>query len=336
MALAFSQSYTFSHADYAWGGDDAALFQNGLYDLKEMFVAAGWTVKGSHDGQGNFGNNDDVDHWSSPSQIDRNPTSNDPWVVLEAPAGFPTNFTLLIYCNFVTTNANLGRLSFVSSPSGGFFTANGGTNGSATTIPTATDQTAHFTNVYTFEDGVGYSQHFAVSADETQHFLLIQNGNVKTTFFCLSVVDNPPSGLDDGVVWCCLNGGNAGFSEDYFDPAYGNALDPVLHYSAANWRGEFSGTVRALYVADRGFNNSAFHAQQFVPSSNEVTLTPCELFGSVSANDGYNGTVPDLYWGPEFLHSKGLGDAVDGSINWYACGGLIIPWDATERLPRGF
>jgi hypothetical protein len=329
MALAFEKTYNFYHWTKSYEGSQENHARETLYNLKELFVSAGWIVESSHDGGGtNLGNNDQVDHWTSTSVFSR-PGGNDPWIVLKAPALFGA-LQICIVCNYSSGTSWLHRWDVFVSPSAGFGSANGGSDGTATAAPTATDQTSDISDDY-YAVPAHTEWHIAAATDDSQFIILNRTGAVTQTLMVFSNVNNPPAELDNGIAYYCYTGAN---SNPTADADAGNLGDGSEHYTTARWRGSISGTNRAMYLGSRGYNNGSMHANQIVQDDAKITLYPCDLMCNVTTIQGYYGTIPDLYYGANNQHNIGLGDALGGPINWYSLGSLIVPWDNSQPLPR--
>lgn len=114
-----------------------ALKGNGSWTDKDggaVASAGNWTVKGSSDGVGGFGNGDGVDRWAAATNlIWANPATNHSWIVLEQ-TGIPGavgNLQICIDCRYTGASYNA---DIVTSVSAGF------AGGTATARPTAADE----------------------------------------------------------------------------------------------------------------------------------------------------------------------------------------------------
>jgi len=116
-----------------------------MKDAMVGFATSGWTVIGSSDSVAS--GMDATDRWSVIGDVVAgDPGNAHSWIVLEQPgiqfAGKTNPLQLLMTMNGAVSGPNHIARSFVISVGDGFGTANGGTDGSTTTDPTATDQWA--------------------------------------------------------------------------------------------------------------------------------------------------------------------------------------------------
>lgn len=336
MPISLSQAYSHfvQERDYNPDTVNYENFQEILYDLKEAIIAGGqWTVWGSHDGQDNLGNNDAVDRWTSPSQINRTLSNRDPWIVLEGPVGMGSP-QICIAAEYSSGQSWMGRVSIVVSPSGGFGVSGGGTDGTTTARPTATDEDKQVDALagnlaLSGTDDCARTTVAAEGADGSL-FLWFRQGQQTILFGAVVKTVNAPVALDNGVVWM--------FRSD--TPSSANQLSPELnsarqavHFGAANWRGMVSGTFRAMYLGTRGWNGGSFALRTSVRQGNAVPVSQADLFASDLAAQGYYGTIPDLYYCLQLLFRVLLGDTAGGAPKFIALDSLIVPWDPTAAKP---
>ena len=337
MPLAHSKTYNFQHFVKAYDGTaNNALHEEHSFAIKDAFVSAGWTVIGSHDGNGGPSNDGvtsplsaGTDHWTSAAAV-FNTGGNKYWIVLQSPAAMG-NIHILLNNHHGATNPHI---SIYTSPSGQFLAANGGTNGTVSVIPTAPDSITHFTQALPLPTTVSrsFETHAAWSTDGTQFFLFSTYSEELTVFLSFCKLDNAPATLQNDMVWFCEVSANPNTGADPEDSEMSNSE----HYTSAQWSSVLNSTQIQLYVGGRGWNNSGIQSQARILGDGKASIGPCEAYSSTGGIQGYVGTFPDMYWCPINHWNSGFGDSVGGPIKWYSGGGLIIPWDSNQALPRRY
>ena len=336
MALAHTKIYNFRHFEVVgWDHSTASNNQEGArrnwIALRDMFVGLGWKVRSSSDGGGNFGNNDDVDHFTDQSVLTRT-GSNKIWIVVEAPVALG-QFQVLYYTSFSTGTSWLGRIACLGSISGGFGAAGGGVDGTAVNVPTATDQHTAFTDKAISDDAsvaTNYTWHAAESTDG-EHLVIFQTAGYELRhLFCCQKVANASPNLDGGVIWY----------SNIFDQTLNNqspsetVMDNADHYNTAAWRGKILGSNYTFFLGGRGYNNTALNSKYRVLNDKKMIVSPCDLYQASLSVQGYYGTLIDIYYGADDHFLTLLGDTVGGAANWFSGGSLLIPWDNTEPNVR--
>lgn len=328
MAIAYTKTWSFGSNAHAYNGDpaydDYIFYRRANYHVKDAFVQAGWTVEGSHNGDGTLNNNNQVDSWTSAQAVDR--VSNDVWVHLKSP-GVGT-YEIIVGVGYSAANTNASAIRILLSPSAGFGSVNGGADGTTTAAPTATDQydlysyTASNTTIGLHSYGV----YVAASTDGKNTRLMMKQGNEISWWVGLETVDDPRSDLDGGRAWTVrtLVGGPTPVE---------NEMDDVYNTTALYY-GDVSGTRRTFYIGAQGYASSLSQLLLRAENNGQFPVTPVDLYNNTTAEKGYMGTIPDLYWGLEGHYSVGLGDSVGGPIKWFSGGTIITPWDENEPLPK--
>jgi hypothetical protein len=336
MALAHSKTYNFKHTVRPYDGTaNNTIHEEHSFGIKDALVSAGWTVIGSHDGNGDLSNDGitsplsaGTDHWTSAADV-FNSGSNKYWIVLQSPAAMGTIHVLLNNHHGATNP----HIAMYTSAAGQFLTANGGTNGTTTVLPTAPDSVTQFTASLPLPTSVSrsFESHAAWSTDGTQFFLFSTYGEELSMFLSFCKLDNYPAALQNGMVWYCQSVPSAqGVDPDKSE------MSNSEHYTSSQWSCVLDSTNRKLYVGGRGWNNAGIQSQARILGDNKASIGPCEAYSSVGGVQGYIGTFPDMYWSPINHFNSGFGDTVGGPIKWYSGGGLIIPWDSNQSLPRRY
>ena len=337
MALAHSQIYSYFHWTRVYDGGYRGLgaATEWWFQMKEAFKAGGWTVMGTayNGAVDNSGVTANVDGLGGGAGVDLMVAalpnnSNRAWVVLQCPP-IMGDFQVMFFTDQPPTN-NPEYWQVDVSPLGQFMGNNGGVNGTTSAPPTAPDSHSHYNNA---PNGVnqngGYTLHIDAcwSADKSQFFLMTNQENANAQFMAFSILDNPAPALDNGLAWCILGAGNLFLQASTW-------MSSANQYAVAAWRGSISGVVTTCYLGGRGWANLGMHDIVRVPGDGKAPPGPCEIYPSGALTRGFHGTVPDMYWVPEFQYRRGYGDAVGGPINWFCGGALIIPWDSARPLPR--
>lgn len=341
MALAHSQAYSFYHWERAYDGNadgiTDSITREWWYRMKEAFVAAGWTIMGSYNGIDPASNDGDrtlvdgvgggagTDNWLTPVFAN---SSQRPWIVFQCPPVMGDFQAMFGFSQ--PLNNNPEYMDIKVSPSGSFMAINGGGDGTTSARPTAPDQYTHNSNQGALNSQGDLTQaiHACWSADKSQFYFVTAQEAGLPHFMAFSVLDNAPVALANGFVWTLQVGGTN------YDIPTENHMDNADHYTSAQWHGMISGTRRPLFLGGRGWNNLGIHSQIRIPQSRETVVGPCELYASDVAVRGYYGTVPDIYYCPAGHYRRGFGDSLGGPINWFSGADLMVPWDATEPLPR--
>jgi hypothetical protein len=235
----------------------------------------------------------------------------------------------MFYTGFSTGTSWLSRITCLGSILGNF------SGGTATVQPTATDQHTAFTDEAISDTdadlpGMENTWHAAESADG-EHLVIFQTGGYELSFFfCCQKVANANVNLDNGVVWYAR-------IEDtnmtQYDPLQ-CVMDNAAHYTTQQWRGAISGANATFYLGARGYNNAGLQSRFRALADKKMILTPCDLYEDSLANQGYYGTLIDVYYGNDNHFYTLLGDTVGGAANWFSGGSLVIPWDNTEPNVR--
>jgi hypothetical protein len=310
-----------------------------LWGIKEQMKALGsggggapWTVTGSSDAAGAFGNNDNVDRWVDPTDLRFATSGNISWITMQQSA-INAKTQIMFYTDYGATGASGGRaIEIVLSPQAGFGAANGGTDGSATVRPTATDEiVVHAPNQWLagLTTASSYWYHVAVSSDGEMTIWTITRGNRCTSFFFVGKPRLPKSGWTNPVV--------AGFN------AAANTTTDAGDYNAfndnSNVDGSNNGTALVMRATTEMAVSSMVGQLQAAPDVNgEWPLTPMGLRSLTAGHLGHAGEIFDMRW---CAVTRVTGDTYpgedDGGVladSWAQFGDIAIPWpqDPTVRV----
>jgi hypothetical protein len=303
---------------------DARKITRAIKDALLALASNPYTVIGSSDSV--TSNMSGTDLWDSDTDLvyaAANGTAHS-WIVLEQDA---INASTQILISLVgNTNTNGAFASIYLSPSVGFGTANGGTDGSNVNRPTATDEilinvptNGYLTGSTSTAGRAGdWVYHFMTSPDgQCTRILIRQPGTAFTAFFVLDKPRTPVSSWTSPVV-------SMWHSNTTNATAYADLL--VL----AKLKGRANAASMDLFITSEGWANLA--GGQNLTGINEIQ-SEWELFqaGLASAtvgNRGRHGSLFDLYWCSSSL-TEGDSFPSDGTRQFTSVGDLVVPWNGT-------
>jgi hypothetical protein len=346
MAIAHSKLFNFHHfsREYsvAYSANDYQSDKQRHIDIKEAFLATGWTLLASFRGTGTVSNDGSrlpgpvvpgTDQWGTNyANLNRSPTSNPIWALLQCPAGMGT-MQIVIGCDAANTgNDETNEFDMRWSPGGLFMASGGGADGTSAAYPTAPDQLIYDGTYHSGLTANYYEIHacWTVSPLAEQFYMFATNSFGICQFWGFAKLNNAHPGLVGGVVatYDQLNTTTAPTN----NPASTQMASAA--YSSALWKGVIDGTPRSLYLGGAGYASN-LQANYIRPRPDKsLVVSPCDLYLNTLGVEDFIGTVPDLYWNPAGLYGKYIGDAVDGDMNWFSGGTLMIPWDKTQPQIR--
>jgi len=302
-----------NHQHYLWTVKEALI--NGA-GASGSFTSP-WTVRSSCDSV-NVNNNDGVDRWVAYSNAVFSDSGAHGWIVLQNAAINP-KFQICIDCN---RNAAQRDFSFVVSPAAGFGAANGGTDGTTTARPTATDQ---ITLVNNGPSGVQYSSwtghyHVMMSDDGECTRVILERTHYITAFWMFDKPKSPIAPWVNSAAACFLGGsGNDNLT------GYGQFNDN------ASVKGRIDGAYCSFYCTSEMYISGMVGQNITVPDdqTGEWSMAPMGLACSTTGHRGVRkGTLYDLWWA-----SDGLGTGTtypgDGSRQFAQFVDMIFPWNGT-------
>jgi hypothetical protein len=337
MALAATKTWSFFSEVQAYGdvtGD--TYYARWLFDLKEFLVnSMGWTVRGGYSGNTNtLYHNDGSNNDPWPTYLDarKGISSRDTYIIIRAPAAVGQE--ICYGANYSSSATYTSRVFFYSSQSG-FFGATesgaNGTSGSGAVPPTAADGVtwyAHNTNSQTIPTQGTYTFIGAKTSDDKHHRIFCQTNRVVSGMWFFEHLNNPHANLDDGGRVASVRMANIYDSND-------TVMDGDS-YTSTLWQGKVSGVNRSFYAGAGGYANNNFANLVRARADDKIVVTPIDLYNNTTNEQGYYGTVPDLYWGNAGFYGQLLGDSVGATANWFSGGTVVTPWDPTEPLPRNY
>jgi hypothetical protein len=285
------------------------------------FSLSPWTVWGSCNGRvstPSFGNGDGVDYWVSPAtDILWAASGNHSWIVLRQ-AGLGAKSAICI--DLLSASSWLATIVF--SPSAGFGATNGGTDGTSSARPTATDEVVllsagawgGYNGVYTWRLHVMQS-----TQGECTRVAMMRNG-ASVGLWMFDTVKNPVTGWTTPVVGLVVG-----------DSALANAATYANLSSALNTKGRMAGDACTYYMTYEAYGTTGLPSVVTSPDddSGEWPLYPVGLVQSSSVKHrGRKGELFDFWWGP----ARPLtGDTYpdDATRVLIQHGNTVHPWDGS-------
>lgn len=338
------------------GASDDAANQDAVLQLKNALTAGDltrpWVVKGSSDSAA--AGMDGVDRWSALADIVADTPGNaHSWIVLEQPGIQPSGWTnplqVLLTMNGGSFGSHYNRRSIVLSLGAGFGAANGGSDGSTTADPTATDQWGAFWQA-THLSGAGaqtsMSIHVMVSDDgEVTRIIYGDHGGTPYCRGWLSfeMIQNPTEGWSFPFAAVMFGGDSATVDHSEWEQeSVGDDLGIRIVDNHPNEPGDDAGgrTDPAGFVQHARAILSSLYArgsdELIVRTSGQdphavggaYILDRANLISRGEGNPGYQGLLGSFY----DLYATGAnataGDMMPstGEKTWAILGELVVPW----------
>lgn len=286
-----------------------------------------WTVSGSCNSVAT--GMDGTDRWTASSDLVWAAGAGaKSWIVLRQ-TGIATKYEILIELSAAGPVANLCSISV--SPSAGFGSANGGTDGSTTTPPTAIDGISLITGAAWGMSTSDANQRWHVmksSTGRSTRVLISRNGWAVALWSFEQPGSVVTGWTNPSASWVIASGTAAPASSALtYATAAGSAI--------AQGRGASS---MAMFLTGEGIR-SASAATVLLgerdTSANVISgnypFYPIGLYSDTASNKGRHGTMVDLWWG--------LGSLADtttyplaGTKNFIHSGAFVIPWNTTTPV----
>jgi hypothetical protein len=281
----------------------------------------GFTVLSSCEGSV-FGNGDGIDRWLTDNDL-VGISSEHSWIVLQQSA---INAKYEVCFDLRTEDSFQRSLNVIWSSSAGFGTANGGSDGTLTSRPTANDEIVVLSHELWVGDISGATDmvlHWMSSIDGECNRGLIYIDSIPLPLFIMDKVKNPGSVWEDAAIFGFLNATDTEVSRHRYEDLN----------DAANVYGSFNGIPCTFYLTTEGFK-SAMVGQQHAFQSNfggGYPLTPIGLFSESFGAYGRAGEVYDLWFG-EMREAVNDGDQYpsDSSKLFTHIGDLVHPWNGSS------
>ncbi len=280
------------------------------------------TVKGSNNGAGTFGNNDNIDRWTTDANLVWAAAgSNHSWIVLKLGG---SNVQICIDLNTATNTS----ATMVLSVSGGFFAANGGTDGTATARPTAADE-----NVIGSIVGWGMSTpdstcryHVMKSSDGLIYRVIINIAGATRGFWQFERVTNRIGASWPEPTIGTLNGSNAS--------TVANTGDLMNSGSTTLPRGrDATASIQLLWTCE-GKDNQALNIFETVPidATGENPMFPAGLYCLTAGHIGPIGALIDAWWGLSNFADGTTYPALGTLDQFVQFSDVIMPWN--QSVPQ--
>lgn len=272
-----------------------------------------WTVWGSCDGAA-AGNGDTTDRWLDAGDlVHANPASSHSWMVL-----YQAQLGLYVCFNLRSTTAQNAE---VVCSLAGFGVANGGTDGTTSARPTATDEIITRTVAAMFHSSPDtYQLHVMQSTDGLATRVVLCRNNFATWSW---VFDQALSTV----------GGWAGEIVSTRCTPTADAATYAAYNDAAEFSAWIGGTAVTMYSTCEGYV-SGMVGQNLTIADEDTGEWPIEGVGLVCGDVGHRGrkgAVADLYWGSTAVNT---GDhyPADASRTMVQFGDFVCHWNGTAAL----
>lgn len=319
VAIPAAASYAESNHRWAW-------------EWKRSMVTLGAVVLGSSDATS--AGMDSTDRWADWTKVLHGAGAHS-WVVLRF-AGIGAKFEICWDLLGVNGGDYTGSLLYVS-PVNGFGAANGGTDGSVTSRPTATDEVRIFAtgDWSLFGSNVILNAHradFWVDATGSFFYWARLYNSDCIVFGFLGVPNNPPAEWTSSPKWVVGSYGGGGAANR------GNWYNNARVFSQVN--GTPAGTsVQALasFLTQETFNGAPISSVQTFSADLNAgwCMLPVGIYDTNIYRRGRLGDMPDIWWGAETNVLTGDTYPADGSNQFIQLNQLILPWDGSTPVVTG-
>ena len=312
-------------------GSFIACTQYLIYAIKNMFLAAGWTVRSSCGGASKAAlsvNNAGGDKWTAPDQIWWNYGSNVPrsWIVLRNTA-LGSAFDIVIDCvgqgydNYVDN-----QVIIIGFAIGGY-----NLNGTTSARPTATnsDECLTCANANPYFGGpwlpswvdVQYAYHGIFSTDKECNRIIIYQNNSPVTIWLFEKLATPVTGFTDPITVMTI-ASNGPFA---------NIVTAANLSANNNWKFRYGSANYSANMTVEGLNAVSLPNQ--IASVNDIDgswpIMPCGFYCSTYPARGRHAIFYDLWQGSTSL-SSGSTYPSDNSRQFAQHGCLITPWNGSQ------
>jgi hypothetical protein len=276
-------------------------------------ASGAWDVESCSDSVA-VGNNDQVDRWADISDIEQG-TGAHSWVVLKQP-GLGNEASICWDCNDTATNLNEG--SIVYSGKAGFGTANGGTDGTTSARPTATDEIVLVSNYAWNPNRVDQVMHIWLSEDGTQTWINNMAAGTQVNTLALCGAKSPVAGWDPALFAHVASGDRWVYAELLAKDTY-----VLFEDDALGLQGNF-------YMATPGYLTTPLGQQVAGKFPHALTggyiMTPIVLASKSAGLGGVWGSAFDVYFGPNTLNNGTLAKDASDDVQFALFGDLWLPW----------
>ena len=284
------------------------------------------TVKGSCNGAGgagSFGNNDNVDRWTADGSLVWAAAGvNHSWIVLKLGGSAAQ---ICIDLSTATTTS----FTMILSVSGGFFAANGRTDGTATARTTATDEVIVGPSPTSWgmqTTDATFRWHVLKSSDGLAYRVLLTTAGQTRGFWQMEAVNNRIGANWPVPMVACLVGSNASTVATFGDlMSSASAILPRARDSTAG--------LQVLWTCE-GKDNSALCIFQTTPidATGENPMFPAGLYSITAGHIGPIGSLIDAWWGLTNF-ADGTTYPAAGTLDQFVqFSDIIMPWN--QSVPQ--
>ncbi len=279
------------------------------------------TVWGSSDSVA-CGNGDSVNRWLSSANIVHTYAGPNSWIVLNFP-GIGAKTAICIHCN--TNPDDTIRLTVVLSPGAGFGAANGGTDGTTSARPTATDQSVKIDRAFwggRANDGWTGWLHFWHSTDGECTRIAITRASGAPMYVMIDKSKDPEVPGWDGFV-CVWLADAFDATKPGYNPLFRDSANYTIRHTNGVWYSLMPG-VEWSYWASSGFGYTytTFPLDVF----NEWPIFPViGLWGTASPIRCKFGSLYDHYYTTNSAIANGDSFPNDGSNQFWCVGNVVLP-----------
>jgi len=306
------------NANIGLGHVYAKTVMRNLKDALTGLPSCPWTCWGSCDGTA-YGNGDSVDRWTDDSDLVWSSSGNRSWFVFNIP-GFNEKTAMCI--NLASGSHSYAAFTF--SWSAGFGAANGGSNGTTSAAPTATDGIGiSYDSKWGCRDS-SYSNDMSVHAmqasDGSSHRVFIIRDGLCTGMWTIETPVNAVSDWTDPIIASVMGTDSTSIYITSFDRlgsvTYGYVRS---RYDGGSRSGAL--TAESLYsvgpVSFQGYPDDV---------SGEWPLSEVGYYITASSRRGRKCSLSDIWWGGQ---NTGFYYPDDGSKQLIQMGDLVVPWDGS-------
>lgn len=292
---------------------------------------ANWTVRGS--GTPAASGMDLVDRWTVDSDLSWNdlPGDTKSWIVLRQ-TGIAAMFEIciqLLQTGTSAADAATQQALVAVSPAAGFGSVNGGTDGSTSARPTATDEfitTFDGSTVSTSRWGGSTSDvntrwHMLKAGDGSVTRLILTRNNWVVGYWAFSKPDHPVTGWSNPSISTAIGAVTA---------APTATLLTYANMAASSFtKGRGVSTMDLFFTGEGVRTGTALLGQRMATQNNLSGTYPAfkvGLFSSTASNRGRHGTVADLWWALSALVDTTTYPN-DATHQFVQTGCFMQPWD---------
>jgi len=275
-----------------------------------------WSVESSSPGDGTFGAGD---NWANKDDVVwANTGTNHSWIVFRQSA---TGTEFCVDCDY----SDRTRITITWSPADRFGAAYGGTDGTATDRPTATDEIFLINNSIWFGSQTGRvaaQVHTMISTDGECTRVCAQIQNTNVMFWLFDLAKNPVSGWANPAVAMAISEISAANCTEWTD----------LNEGTAKVNGVHGAINMTMYMTTEGIIGFPTLVASYTVGPNDIDGTwpmfPVGLVSETSGARGRHGELFDFWFGPE-VQPSGATYPDNLTRQFVHIPDLILPWNGS-------